>query len=36
VGRGNESVTPQTLRTTVGRVLFNQVLPDRLRFVNKP
>jgi DNA-directed RNA polymerase subunit beta' len=24
------------LRTTVGRVLFNQVLPERLRFVNKP
>jgi DNA-directed RNA polymerase subunit beta' len=26
----------QLVRTTVGRVLFNQVLPERLRFVNKP
>jgi len=25
----------QTIRTTVGRVLFNQVLPERLRFLNK-
>jgi DNA-directed RNA polymerase subunit beta' len=24
------------LRTTIGRVIFNQALPDRLRFVNKP
>ena len=32
----SESVTAQTVRTTVGRVLFNQVLPDRLRFINKP
>ncbi|MDP8903725.1 MAG: DNA-directed RNA polymerase subunit beta' [Chloroflexota bacterium] len=24
------------VRTTIGRVLFNQVLPDRLRFVNTP
>jgi DNA-directed RNA polymerase subunit beta' len=31
-----EAVTRQTLRTTIGRVLFNQVLPERLRFVNKP
>jgi len=28
-------VTDQTLRTTVGRVIFNQALPDRLRFANK-
>ena len=25
----------ESVRTTIGRVLFNQVLPDRLRFVNK-
>ncbi len=27
--------TQQTVRTTIGRVIFNQVLPDQLRFVNK-
>jgi DNA-directed RNA polymerase subunit beta' len=26
----------ELLRTTVGRVLFNQVLPERLRYLNKP
>jgi DNA-directed RNA polymerase subunit beta' len=31
-----DAITNQTVRTTVGRVLFNQVLPERLRFVNKP
>ena len=28
-------ITDQTIRTTVGRVIFNQALPDRLRFTNK-
>jgi DNA-directed RNA polymerase subunit beta' len=28
-------ITDQTVRTTVGRVIFNQVLPDRLRFSNR-
>ncbi len=28
-------MTDQTIRTTVGRVIFNQALPDRLRFTNK-
>ena len=32
-GRGRRS---EPIRTTVGRVIFNQALPDRLRFVNKP
>ena len=31
--RARSSIAP--IRTTVGRVLFNQVLPERLRFVNK-
>ncbi len=31
----DESVR-EPIRTTVGRVIFNQALPDRLRFVNKP
>ncbi len=26
----------ETIRTTVGRVIFNQILPDRLRFKNRP
>jgi DNA-directed RNA polymerase subunit beta' len=26
----------QVVRTTVGRVIFNQILPDRLRFQNRP
>ncbi len=26
----------EPVRTTVGRVIFNQVLPERLRFLNKP
>jgi DNA-directed RNA polymerase subunit beta' len=30
-----EAIT-DNIRTTVGRVIFNQALPDRLRFVNKP
>jgi DNA-directed RNA polymerase subunit beta' len=34
-GEQGEAVE-QLVRTTVGRVLFNQVLPERLRFVNKP
>jgi DNA-directed RNA polymerase subunit beta' len=29
-------VVPESIRTTIGRVIFNQALPDRLRFVNKP
>jgi DNA-directed RNA polymerase subunit beta' len=29
-------VVEEAIRTTVGRVLFNQVLPDRLRYLNKP
>jgi DNA-directed RNA polymerase subunit beta' len=29
-----EAPTPAVIRTTVGRVLFNQMLPDRLRFKN--
>src|SRR6187397_1473822 len=31
----DESVV-EPIRTTVGRVIFNQALPERLRFVNKP
>ena len=31
--KGESVVEP--VRTTVGRVIFNQVLPERLRFVNK-
>ncbi|HWH24043.1 MAG TPA: DNA-directed RNA polymerase subunit beta', partial [Candidatus Limnocylindria bacterium] len=31
-----EDVTDEVVRTTIGRVVFNQVLPERLRFVNKP
>ena len=31
--KGESVVEP--MRTTVGRVIFNQVLPERLRFVNK-
>ncbi len=27
--------TTQAVRTTVGRLIFNQILPDRLRFANK-
>jgi DNA-directed RNA polymerase subunit beta' len=27
--------TQETVRTTIGRVIFNQALPDQLRFVNK-
>ena len=27
--------TTQPVRTTVGRLIFNQILPDRLRFLNK-
>ena len=27
---------PEDVRTTVGRLIFNQILPDRLRFLNKP
>ncbi|MEX2548455.1 MAG: DNA-directed RNA polymerase subunit beta', partial [Chloroflexota bacterium] len=30
------AVVTESIRTTVGRVVFNQALPDRLRFVNKP
>ena len=26
---------PQRVRTTVGRIIFNQILPDRLRFLNR-
>ena len=26
------SLTEQRLRTTVGRIIFNQIVPDRLRF----
>ncbi|HET7182556.1 MAG TPA: DNA-directed RNA polymerase subunit beta' [Candidatus Limnocylindrales bacterium] len=26
------ALTPQRLRTTVGRIIFNQIVPDRLRF----
>ncbi len=29
------ALTDQSIRTTVGRVIFNQALPDRLRFTNK-
>ncbi|MDL2334586.1 MAG: DNA-directed RNA polymerase subunit beta' [Chloroflexota bacterium] len=29
------AITDQVIRTTVGRVIFNQALPDRLRFTNK-
>ena len=29
-------LTEQVLRTTVGRILFNQVLPDRLRYTEGP
>ncbi|MEO6349176.1 MAG: DNA-directed RNA polymerase subunit beta' [Candidatus Limnocylindrales bacterium] len=32
--KGETVVEP--IRTTIGRVVFNQALPDRLRFVNKP
>jgi DNA-directed RNA polymerase subunit beta' len=28
------SLTPARMRTTVGRIIFNQILPDRLRFSN--
>ena len=28
-------MSDQTIRTTVGRVIFNEALPDRLRFANK-
>jgi DNA-directed RNA polymerase subunit beta' len=31
----SESLRPERLRTTVGRVIFNQILPDRLRFRNR-
>jgi DNA-directed RNA polymerase subunit beta' len=27
-----ESLVPERVRTTIGRVIFNQILPDRLRF----
>src|SRR5918995_1372879 len=32
--KGESVIEP--IRTTVGRVIFNQAMPDRLRFVNKP
>ena len=31
-----EAIVDQVVTTTVGRILFNRVLPERLRFVNKP
>ena len=30
-----DEVVVEPIRTTIGRVIFNQALPDRLRFVNK-
>jgi DNA-directed RNA polymerase subunit beta' len=30
-----EAMTTQPVRTTVGRLIFNQILPDRLRYLNK-
>jgi DNA-directed RNA polymerase subunit beta' len=30
-----ESVVERDVRTTVGRLIFNQILPERLRFLNK-
>jgi DNA-directed RNA polymerase subunit beta' len=33
---GSGAMVEESLRTTVGRVIFNQVLPDRLRYINKP
>jgi DNA-directed RNA polymerase subunit beta' len=30
-----EATVEQVVRTTVGRVIFNQIIPDRLRFVNR-
>jgi DNA-directed RNA polymerase subunit beta' len=32
LGRGCRGAHPQRLRTTVGRIIFNQIVPDRLRF----
>ena len=32
---GTETTIDKTVRTTVGRVIFNQILPDRLRFLNR-
>ncbi|MBA3958948.1 MAG: DNA-directed RNA polymerase subunit beta', partial [Chloroflexi bacterium] len=31
----SEAMVDETVRTTVGRVIFNQILPDRLRFLNR-
>ena len=31
-----QALTERQVRTTVGRILFNRILPEPLRFVNKP
>ncbi len=31
-----EALVDERIRTTIGRVVFNQILPDRLRFLNRP
>src|SRR5207244_5514799 len=31
---GTGTLVPTRVRTTVGRIIFNQILPDRLRFTN--
>ena len=34
--RTTEEVVEREVRTTVGRLIFNQILPERLRFANRP